>query len=145
MQVLSRFTPSFAISIVALVAALGGTAVAAQEIAQPDDKVMHVRSDGKGGLVGNGNDGTAEKVGVGEYVVRFPSILPGPRGELPIMDCAITGTARSNPNPVNTTTITVNPIPADFNAVRVYTSKPHHDKIGEFKRQDMSFDVVAAC
>jgi hypothetical protein len=160
---------SLAVSVAALVVAMGGTAVAAGEIITRPDQVaegviesrhianqsveradlerptLRVRSNGKGELLGNGNDGTAERLGPGEYVVTFPSILPGPRGTFPILDCAITGTARINPNPVNTTTITVNPIPADYNAVRVYTTKPHHDVIGEFKRQDMSFDLIAVC
>jgi hypothetical protein len=137
---------SLAVSVVALVVAMGGTAVA-QSIAPPDPEhpVLRVRSTHKGELLGNGNDGTVTKVGVGDYIVTFPTLLPGPRGTLPISDCAITGSARSKPNPVNTTTITVNPVPADFNAVHVYTSKPHHDVIGEFKRQDMPFDVIAVC
>ena len=167
MSLLNR--PALAVSVVALVVAMGGTAVAAGElITRPDQvadsviesrhiadgtvarsdlegPVLRVRSNHKGELLGNGNDGTVTKVGTGAYIVAFPSILPGPRGTTPILDCAITGTARSNPNPVNTTTITVNPLPADFNAVHVYTSKPHHDVIGEFKRQDMPFDVIAVC
>ena len=144
MSVLNR--SSLAVSIAALMVALGGTAVA-ESVAQSDREpsVLRVRSNHKGELLGNVNDGTVTKVGVGAYVVTFPTILPGPRGSVPILDCAITGTARSNPNPVNTTTITVNPLPADYTAVHVYTSKPHHDVIGEFKRQDMPFDVIAVC
>jgi hypothetical protein len=164
-----RFTPSFAVSVVALVAALGGTAVAAGELITRSDQVaddviqsrhirdgavaradlertyLRVRTNSKGQLLGAGNDGTVTREGVGQYLVRFPSLLPGPRGTMPIADCAVTGSARINSNPINTTTVTVYDHPVDFNAVRVFTTKPHHDVVGEFKRQDASFDLVAIC
>ena len=35
--------------------------------------------------------------------------------------------------------------PTDYNAVRVYTTKPHHDIVGEFKFQDVTFDLIAIC
>ena len=164
-----RLTPSLAVSLVALVAALGGTAVAAGELVTRPDQVAdgviesrhiadgtvqrsdlehqyyRVRSTYKGELIGDRNDGTVTRVGEGHYIVRFPSLLPGPRGSSPIAECAVSATARMNPNPVNTTTMTVALLPEDYNAVRVYSTKPHHDWVGEFKFQDVTFDLVAIC
>ncbi len=41
--------------------------------------------------------------------------------------------------------MTIDLNPRAYNAVRIYASKPHHDLIGEFKRQDTMFDLVAVC
>ena len=164
-----RLTPSFAVSLAALTTALGGTALAAGELVTRPEQVadgviesrhvadgtvrradlertyLRVRSSGKGELLGAGNDGTVVYEDKGQYLVTFPSLLPGPRGSEPIENCAVSATARSNPNPVNTTTMTIDLIPRAYNAVRIYASKPHHDLIGEFKRQDTMFDLVAVC
>jgi hypothetical protein len=89
-------TPSFAVALVALVAATGGTAIAAGEIAGSDEPEtvlkMRVAKDGK--PIGDDNDGTVKKAGVGIYEITFSTGPTGSKVPLDLERCAIFATPR---------------------------------------------------
>jgi hypothetical protein len=110
------------VAVVALLLAVGGTAVAAGElITRPDqvatgvidgrhlaqhsvakrdleDVYLRVRVSAAGQAVGAANDGTAVKETRGRYRITFHSDAvdgSGPRGSLDLRDCAVTATPYS--------------------------------------------------
>lgn len=168
-----RLSPSTLIATAALVAAMGGTAVAAGEVITRPDQVaddvvesrhvragavsrsdlerpyFHVRVSKEGQLIGSGNDGTVQRVGVtspipGVYDVRFRN---GGKAGLPVDNCAITATPMGN-EPERTVGIFRNPSNGPPGTVRFLwrTFKINND--GETftsKLEDTAFDVIAVC
>ena len=85
-------TPSFAVALAALVAALGGTALAAGADDAPETVLkLRVAKDGK--LIGTDNDGTVKKAGVGIYDITFDSPTAS-KLPLDLERCAIVATPR---------------------------------------------------
>jgi hypothetical protein len=81
---------SVAVALTALVAALGGTALAAGDAST----TLHMRVTKDGKLIGNGNDGTVKKAGVGIYDITFNTGPTGSKIPLDLEDCAIVATPR---------------------------------------------------
>jgi hypothetical protein len=81
---------SLAVALTALVAALGGTALAAGDAST----TLHMRVTKDGKLIGNGNDGTVKKAGVGIYDITFTTGPTGSKVPLALDDCAIVATPR---------------------------------------------------
>ena len=88
--------PAFAVALAALVVALGGTAVAAGEIAGSDgpETVFKMRVSKDGKLIGSDNDGTVKKAGVGIYDITFSTGPTGSKVPLNLDECAIFATPR---------------------------------------------------
>ena len=89
-------TPSFAVALAALVVAMGGTALAAGEIAGSDtpETVLKMRVTKDGKLIGTHNDGTVKKAGVGIYDITFNTGPTGGKIPLNLDDCTIFTTPR---------------------------------------------------
>ena len=167
-----RLSPSTLIATAALVAATGGTAVAAGEVITRPDQVandvvegrhikdravsrsdlerpyFHVRVSKEGQLIGTGNDGTVQRLGTptipGTYDVRFVS---GGKAGVAVDNCAITATPMGN-EPERTVGIFRNPSNGPPGTVRFLwrTFKINND--GETftsKLEDTAFDVIAVC
>ena len=90
------FSPSFAVAVTALVVALGGSAVAADQIIGSDtpETVLQMRVTKDGKLIGNHNDGTVKKAGVGIYDITFSAGPTGGKVPLDLENCAIVATPR---------------------------------------------------
>ena len=90
------FSPSFAVAVTALVVALGGSAVAADQIIGSDtpETVLQMRVTKDGKLIGTNNDGTVKKAGVGIYDITFSAGPTGGKVPLDLEDCAIVATPR---------------------------------------------------
>jgi hypothetical protein len=90
------FSPSFAVAVTALVVALGGSAVAADQIIGSDtpETVLQMRVAKDGKLIGSNNDGTVKKAGVGIYDITFSAGPAGGKVPLDLEDCAIVATPR---------------------------------------------------
>jgi hypothetical protein len=80
----------------ALVVAMVGTALAAGEIAGSDqpETVLRMRVTKDGKTIGNHNDGTVKKAGVGIYDITFNTGPTGSKVPLDLTDCAIFATPR---------------------------------------------------
>ena len=87
-------TPSFAVALTALVAALGGTAVAAGQLGDTPETMLQLRVAKDGKLIGSDNDGTVKKAGVGLYDITFTAGPTGSKVPLDLERCAITATPR---------------------------------------------------
>jgi hypothetical protein len=142
-------SPSLAVAVVALVAALGGTAVAADEIIGADtpETVLKLRVAKDGKLIGADNDGTVKKAGVGIYDITF-SNPTGSKLPLELERCAIVATPRvdsaSKPEEVA----------ADIDVqrlegARIFVESTRPLVFGENKitpfLTNVSFDVAAIC
>jgi len=143
-------SPSFAIALAALVASLGGTAIAAGTISGSDEPEtvlrMRVTKDGK--AIGTHNDGTVKKAGVGIYEITFSTGPTGGKLPLDLDECAVFATPRveheSTPEEVS----------ADLDVQRldgarifVESTRPvpfSNNKITPFLT-NVSFDVAAIC
>jgi len=90
------FSPSFAVAVTALVVALGGSAVAADQIIGSDtpETVLQMRVTKDGKLIGTNNDGTVKKAGVGIYDITFSAGPTGGKVPLDLENCAIVATPR---------------------------------------------------
>ena len=90
------FSPSFAVAVTALVVALGGSAVAADQIIGSDtpETVLQMRVTKDGKLIGTNNDSTVKKAGVGIYDITFSAGPTGGKVPLDLEDCAIVATPR---------------------------------------------------
>jgi hypothetical protein len=143
-------SPSLAVAVAALVVALGGTAVAAGEIAGSDGPEtvfkMRVTKDGK--LIGSGNDGTVKKSGVGIYDITFSAGPTGSKVPLNLDECAIFATPRV------VTESTAEELGADLDVLRlggprIFVDSTRPIRFGEHQiypfQQDVSFDVAAIC
>ena len=143
-------TPSFAVAVIALVAALGGTAVAAGEIAGSDapETVLKLRVAKDGKLIGTDNDGTVKKAGVGLYDITFSAGPAGSKVPMDLERCGILATPR------NDSASTPEEIAADVDVRRlggarilVESTRPltfGENKITPFLT-NVSFDVAAIC
>ena len=139
-------TPSFAVALAALVAALGGTALAAGADDAPETVLkLRVTKDGK--LIGTDNDGTVKKAGVGIYDITFTSPT-GSKLPLDLDRCAVLATPRVE------TASKPEEVAADIDVQRLEGSRifvestrplPFGDnKITPFLT-NVSFDVAAIC
>src|SRR3954471_8508528 len=81
---------SIAVALTALVVAMGGTALAAGDAST----TLHMRVTKDGKLIGNGNDGTVKKAGVGIYDITFNTGPTGSKIPLDLENCAIVATPR---------------------------------------------------
>jgi hypothetical protein len=143
-------SPSFAVALVALVVAFGGSALAAGEITGADNSstVLRLRVAKDGKPIGPHNDGTVKKAGVGIYDITFSTGPTGSKIPLDLEGCAIVATPRveheSTPEEVS----------ADLDVQRLGPSRifvestrplPFGDnKITPFLT-NVSFDVAALC
>jgi hypothetical protein len=136
-------TPAFAVALTALVAALGGTAIAAG-FDEPETVLkMRITKDGK--LIGSDNDGTVKKAGVGIYDITFDT---GSKLPLDLERCAIFATPRVE------TASKAEEVAADLDVQRldgarifVMSTRPlpfGENKITPFLT-NVSFDVAAIC
>ena len=142
--------PSFAVAMTALVLALGGTAVAADEIIGSDtpETVLKVRVTKDGKLIGTDNDGTVKKAGVGIYDITFNTGPTGSKVPLNLDDCAVFATPRVQ------TDSSPEEVAADVDVQRlggarifVETTRPlvfGDNKMTPFLT-NVSFDVAAIC
>ena len=141
-------TPSFAVAVTALVAALGGTAIAAGQLGDTPETILKLRVAKDGKLIGTDNDGTVKKAGVGLYDITFS---PGPAGSKVPLDlerCAIQATTRIDK------TSTPEEIAADLDVQRlggprIFVESTRLLPFGENKLTpfltNVSFDVIAVC
>jgi hypothetical protein len=143
-------SPSFAVALTALVVALGGTAVAAGEIAGFDgpETVLKVRVTKDGKLIGTDNDGTVKKAGVGIYDITFTTGPTGSKVPLNLGPCAIVATPRVE------TASTPEEVAADVDVqrlggARIFVESTRPLPFGENKIMpfltNVSFDVAAIC
>ena len=143
-------TPSFAAAIAALVVALGGTAVAAGEIAGSDrpETVLKLRVAKDGKLIGTDNDGTVKKAGVGIYDITFSTGPAGSKVPPDLERCAIFATPRVE------TASTPEEVAADVDVqrlggARIFVESTRPLPFGENKitpfLTNVSFDVAAIC
>jgi hypothetical protein len=144
------FTPSFGVAVAALAVALGGTAVATTQIAGPDtpETVLRMRVTKDGKLIGNHNDGTVKKAGVGIYDITFSAGPTGGKLPLDLQDCAIVATPRVE------TASTPEEVAADVDVQRlggprIFVESTRLLPFGENKitpfLTNVSFDVAAIC
>src|SRR3954462_15433327 len=91
-----RPSPAFAVAVVALVAATGGTAVATTQLAGSDtpETVLRLRVAKDGKPIGTDNDGTVKKAGVGIYDITFSTGPTGSKVPLDLERCAVFATPR---------------------------------------------------
>ena len=139
-------SPAFAVALTALVAALGGTAVAAG-FDEPETVLkLRVTKDGK--LIGKGNDGTVKKAGVGIYDITFNTGPTGSKEPLDLERCAILATPRVE------TASTPQEVSADLDVqrlggARIFVESTRPLVFGENKLTpfltNVSFDVAAIC
>ena len=143
-------TPSFAVALAALVVALGGTAVAAGEIAGSDapETVLKMRVTKDGKLIGTDNDGTVKKAGVGIYDITFKTGPTGSKVPLDLERCAIFATPRVE------TASKPEEVAADVDVqrlggARIFVESTRLLPFGENKitpfLTNVSFDVAAIC
>jgi len=144
------FTPAFAVALVALVVALGGTARAAGGITGSDarETVLKLRVTKEGKLIGTHNDGTVKKAGVGIYEITFSTGPTGSKIPLDLEECSIFATPRvdheSKPEE----------IAADLDVqriggARIFVESTRPLPLGDNKLTpfltNVSFDVAAIC
>ena len=141
-------TPSFAVALTALVAALGGTAIAAGQLGDTPETILKLRVAKDGKLIGTDNDGTVKKAGVGIYDITFKTGPTGSKLPLDLERCAITATPRIE---------TLSPpeeVAADVDVQRlggprILVQSTRLLPFGENKitpfLTNVSFDVVAIC
>jgi len=144
------FSPSFAVAVTALVVALGGSAVAADQIIGSDtpETVLQMRVTKDGKLIGNNNDGTVKKAGVGIYDITFSAGPTGGKVPLDLENCAIVATPRVE------TASKPEEVAADIDVQRlggprIFVESTRLVVFGENKitpfLTNVSFDVAAIC
>jgi hypothetical protein len=143
-------SPSFAVAVAALVVALGGSAIAAGEIAGSDrpETVLKLRIAKDGKPIGSDNDGTVKKAGVGIYDITFSTGPTGSKAPLDLERCAIVATPRVE------TSSTPEEVGADVDVqrlgdARIFVISTRPLPFGEGKitpfLTNVSFDVAAIC
>jgi len=144
------FSPSFAVAVTALVVALGGSAVAADQIIGSDtpETVLQMRVTKDGKLIGTNNDGTVKKAGVGIYDITFSAGPTGGKVPLDLENCAIVATPRVE------TASKPEEVAADIDVQRlggprIFVESTRLVVFGENKitpfLTNVSFDVAAIC
>ena len=144
------FSPSFAVAVTALVVALGGSAVAADQIIGSDtpETVLQMRVTKDGKLIGNNNDGTVKKASVGIYDITFSAGPTGGKVPLDLENCAIVATPRVE------TASKPEEVAADIDVQRlggprIFVESTRLVVFGENKitpfLTNVSFDVAAIC
>jgi hypothetical protein len=143
-----RPSPAMLVAMVALIAALGGTAIAAGQLADTPETVLQLRVAKDGKLIGTDNDGTVKKAGVGIYDITFTAGPTGSKVPLDLERCAIQATPRVE------TASKPEEIAADVDVQRlggprifVQSTRPlpfGENKITPFLT-NVSFDVMAVC
>jgi hypothetical protein len=144
------FSPSFAVAVTALVVALGGSAVAADQIIGSDtpETVLQMRVAKDGKLIGSNNDGTVKKAGVGIYDITFSAGPAGGKVPLDLENCAIVATPRVE------TASKPEEVAADVDVqrlggARIFVESTRLVVFGENKitpfLTNVSFDVAAIC
>ena len=144
------FSPSFAVAVTALVVALGGSAVAADQIIGSDtpETVLQMRVTKDGKLIGTDNDGTVKKAGVGIYDITFSAGPTGGKVPLDLENCAIVATPRVE------TASKPEEVAADIDVQRlggprIFVESTRLVVFGENKitpfLTNVSFDVAAIC
>ena len=144
------FSPSFAVAVTALVVALGGSAVAADQIIGSDtpETVLQMRVAKDGKLIGSNNDGTVKKAGVGIYDITFSAGPAGGKVPLDLENCAIVATPRME------TASKPEEVAADVDVQRlggprIFVESTRLLPFGENKitpfLTNVSFDVAAIC
>jgi len=141
------FSPSFAVAVTALVVALGGSAVAADQIIGSDtpETVLQMRVTKDGKLIGTNNDGTVKKAGVGIYDITFST---GTKLPLDLERCTVFATPRveheSTPEEVN-----ANLDVQRLGGARIFVESTRPLVLGDNKMTpfltNVSFDVAAIC
>jgi hypothetical protein len=137
--------PSFAVAVTALGIALGGTAVAAQQLDSSSETVLKLRVTKDGKLIGTDNDGTVKKAGVGIYDITFNT---GTKLPLDLERCTVLATPRveheSTPEEVN-----ANLDVQRLDGARIFVESTRPLVFGDNKMTpfltNVSFDVVAIC
>jgi len=137
--------PSFAVAVTALGIALGGTAVAAQQLDSSAETVLKLRVTKDGKLIGTDNDGTVKKAGVGIYAITFST---GTKLPLDLERCTVFATPRveheSTPEEVN-----ANLDVQRLGGARIFVESTRPLVFGDNKMTpfltNVSFDVAAIC
>jgi len=137
--------PSFAVAVTALGIALGGTAVAAQQLDSSAETVLKLRVTKDGKLIGTDNDGTVKKAGVGIYDITFTT---GTKLPLDLERCTVFATPRveheSTPEEVN-----ANLDVQRLGGARIFVESTRPLVFGDNKTTpfltNVSFDVAAIC
>ena len=137
--------PSFAVAVTALGIALGGTAVAAQQLDSSAETVLKLRVTKDGKLIGTDNDGTVKKAGVGIYDITFTT---GTKLPLDLERCTVFATPRveheSTPEEVN-----ANLDVQRLGGARIFVESTRPLVFGDNKMTpfltNVSFDVAAIC
>ena len=141
-------TPSFAVPVTALLAALGGTAIAAGQLGDTPETVLKLRVAKDGKLIGSDNDGTVKKAGVGLYDITFTTPPTGSKVPLDLERCAIQATPRIE------TASKPEEVAADVDVqrlggARIFVQSTRMLPFGENKitpfLTNVSFDVIAVC
>ena len=171
-----RLPPSLILATAALVAAFGGSAIAAGELITRGDQIApgvidgdHIRSQSitrtdiqhptlrlrvtnTGGLLRDTGDGTVERVGIGQYLVRFnrDAIAGGvgePKNPRWLDHCAIVATPRKSlvfgPGSEPGAMVSVQPA-GDPSAVIVSATEPDY-QLGRSVLRDTAFEIAAIC
>ena len=144
------FSPSFAVAVTALVVALGGSAVAADQLTGPDtpETILQMRVTKDGKLIGSNNDGTVKKAGVGIYDITFSAGPAAGKVPLDLENCAIVATPRVE------TASKPEEVAADVDVqrlggARIFVESTRLLPFGENKitpfLTNVSFDVAAIC
>jgi hypothetical protein len=137
--------PSFAVAVTALGIALGGTAVAAQQLDSSAETVLKLRVTKDGKLIGTDNDGTVKKAGVGIYDITFTT---GTKLPLDLERCTVFATPRvetaSTPEEVN-----ANLDVQRLGGARIFVESTRPLVFADNKMTpfltNVSFDVAAIC
>ena len=143
-------TPPVAVAAAAIAVALGGTAMAAGDITGSDapETVLKLRVTKDGKLIGNNNDGTVKKAGVGIYDITFSAGPTGGKLPLDLESCAIVATPRVE------TASKPEEVAADLDVqrlggARIFVESTRLIPFGDNKitpfLTNVSFDVAAIC
>ena len=170
------FRPSLILATAALVAATGGTAIAAGELITRADQIapgvinsdhirphsiaktdiehptLRLRVTSNGGLLRDTGDGTAERIGFGQYLVRFnrdaiDGGVGGAKNPRWLDHCAVVATPRKSPTfgPGSEPGAMVSVQPAgDPSAVVVSATEPDYE-LGRSVLHDAPFEIAAIC
>ena len=171
-----RLPPSLLLTTAALVAATGGTAIAAGELITRADQIapgvidgnhikphsvpktdiehptLRLRVTSNGALLRDTGDGTAERIGIGQYLIRFNQDAinggaGGPKNARWLDHCAAVATPRKSlvfgPGSEPGAMVSVQPA-GDPSAVIVSATEPDY-QLGRSVLRDTPFEIAAIC
>ena len=171
-----RLSPSLILATAALVAASGGTAIAAGELITRADQIapgvidgdhirphsiaktdiqhptLRLRVTNNGALLRDTGDGTAQRIGIGQYLVRFnrdaiEDAVGGPKNPRWLDQCAVIATPRKSivfgPGSEPGAMVSVQPA-GDPSAVVVTATEPDY-QLGRSVLRDTPFEIAAIC